>query len=114
MKYVFPVVVVVAIALVAGAFYYGILDFRPPQQPPAFSVTLTKTVTNLTAQFNTTVVGGVGPFSYIWDLGDNSTRITSVGTVTYTYAVAGTYAVSVLVRGTDDRVVEARTTVMVA
>ena len=109
------VVIVVGIAIVAAAFSLGLFNLLPfIGQPTQFTATLTGDKTNLTVQLNVTVTGGVAPFTYIWDFGDNTTRITATGALSYTYAKAGTYTVTVLVRSTDDKLAEASTTVTVA
>jgi hypothetical protein len=48
---------------------------------------------NLTVTF----LGGLGPYSYVWDLGDGNTPTTGVPWQTHAWSVAGAFAVSVVV-----------------
>ncbi len=47
------------------------------------------------AQFSATIAGGEGPYSYAWDMGDNTQY--SSATVHHTYAAAGDYTVTLTI-----------------
>ena len=51
--------------------------------------------------FTVSVSGGKSPYAYAWDFGDGSTVATSLATVTHSYAVAGTYVVTLAVKDTN-------------
>lgn len=75
----------------------GPIDFSADPLP--LTADLTANVTSGTAplavRFQTTVGGGVAPFSYAWTLGDGATDLGAI--VNHTYASAGNYTVNVTV-----------------
>jgi len=116
MKHPGLIVAVVVVAVVLVGFIYmttDIIEGLLGKSPTGFSATLGGQKTNLTVNYTATVVGGYAPFGYIWDFGDGVSRITSTPSVVYTYAVAGTYTATVLVRDNTDTLVEASFTVTV-
>jgi PKD repeat protein len=93
-----------------GAFAFSQLGGGPtPNQPPAAA--FTRSCSNLTCTFTSTSSDADGSVtSTAWNFGDGGTA--SGGTVSHTYAAAGTYSVGLTVR--DDDGATASTTQSVA
>ncbi len=107
-------VVVVVLVLFVG-FTTGILGglIGGGYKPPTFGATVTAKVDNRTVLLNVTVTGGTAPYSFIYDFGDGTSRVTTQKGVSYTYTAAGSYTVSVIVRDSTDALVRAAVSVTV-
>ncbi len=110
MKHLGLAAAAVAVIIVLTAFIYvttDIFDGILGGGDEPFAATLTGSVDNRTATLNVTVTGGTAPYSFIFDLGDGTSRITTDPGLVYTYTSSGTYLVKVLVRDAVDGFAEA-------
>jgi PKD repeat protein len=79
-------------------------------QPLVLILTVSGATAGKPASFTASVAGGTGPYTLIWDFGDNSTG--TGGSVSHAYATKGAYATTVSV--TDANNASSRTTQTVA
>ena len=95
-KVIAAILIVVIVVIVTYAT--GLLGKLVPGGQDLYSADFTTTPVsgqNLTVQFNSTVSGGVPPYRYIWDFGDDNLSASS--NPQHTYASAGTYTVKLVV-----------------
>lgn len=74
-------------------------DALPPPPTVVASASPTTGTSPLTVSFTSTVTDGLGPFTYAWSFGDQSSA--SAADTTHTYTVAGTFTAQLVV--TDSR-----------
>lgn len=89
--------------------YEIVLDFVLDVQP--VSATISQTITNLKVNFSSSITGGSGDNTYLWNFGDGNTS-TSQNPIHF-YTAAGTYDVTLLVTDSAGESSEATTSVTV-
>ena len=100
MKTKFVAAILIAVVVVIVAYVTGIIGaLLNPTETALFTVDFNAnpaTSQNRTIQFNATVQGGIAPYDYIWNFGDNTSAI-GIKAPTHTYASPANYTVKLIV-----------------